>query len=119
MIPNDFSAFNNFNIAKHSYWEKSADEIQAFLATGQFPERAQVTAQQPVASVASPYSAPTAQPSYSAPATPAAVQTPYVAPQAAPATPVQPVTTAQPVTFPPMTSTGDPTPTRNFTGFSF
>jgi hypothetical protein len=43
MIPADFSAFNNFNIAKHSYWEKSAEEINAFLATGQFPERVQNT----------------------------------------------------------------------------
>jgi len=38
MIPMDFSAFNNFNIAKHSYWEKTASEIHTFLTTGAFPE---------------------------------------------------------------------------------
>ena len=30
MIPADFSAFENFQINKHSYWEKSADEIKVF-----------------------------------------------------------------------------------------
>ena len=47
MIPAEFSAFNNFNVARHSYWEKTAEEINAFLATGQFPERA--SANQPAA----------------------------------------------------------------------
>lgn len=37
-ISTDFSAFNNFNIAKHSYWEKTKEEIETFLATGSFPE---------------------------------------------------------------------------------
>ena len=37
-VPADFSAFANFNIAKHSYWEKTADEIETFLQTGSFPE---------------------------------------------------------------------------------
>ena len=40
VVNNDFSAFANFNIAKHSYWEKTAEEIETFLATGEFPERA-------------------------------------------------------------------------------
>ncbi|MBP5469877.1 MAG: hypothetical protein J6Z11_11615 [Candidatus Riflebacteria bacterium] len=38
IIPVDFSAFNNFKINKHSYWEKTAEEIETFLATGAFPE---------------------------------------------------------------------------------
>lgn len=38
LVPADFSAFNNFNINKHSYWEKTAEEINTFLATGSFPE---------------------------------------------------------------------------------
>ena len=38
MIAVDFSAFANFNIAKHSYWEKTAEEIAVFVATGEFPE---------------------------------------------------------------------------------
>jgi hypothetical protein len=39
-VPTDFSAFANFNIAKHSFWEKTAGEIQVFLNTGSFPEPA-------------------------------------------------------------------------------
>ena len=38
LVPADFSAFDNFHIEKHSYWEKTADEIAAFVATGTFPE---------------------------------------------------------------------------------
>ena len=48
MIPVDFSAFNNFNIARHSYWEKTNEEIQTYLTTGQFPERTQTNSQQTV-----------------------------------------------------------------------
>lgn len=61
MIPMDFSAFNNFNTAKHSYWEKTAEEIHTFLTTGVFPEviktesnTAASTATVPVAPVSQP-----------------------------------------------------------------
>jgi len=37
-VSTDFSAFTNFKINKHSYWEKTAEEIETFLATGKFPE---------------------------------------------------------------------------------
>ena len=37
-VPTDFSAFNNFKIEKHSYWVKTLEEIETFLATGAFPE---------------------------------------------------------------------------------
>ena len=37
-VSSDFSAFDNFKINKHSYWEKTAEEIETFLATGAFPE---------------------------------------------------------------------------------
>lgn len=40
-IPEDFTAFDNFDIGKHSYWEKTADEMETWLATGKFPEAAQ------------------------------------------------------------------------------
>ena len=116
MIPTDFSAFNNFNIAKHSYWEKSAEEINTFLATGQFPERAQNTQQavNTMANTANTYTAPAAPayqaaPQYNAPTQPITTTTPYVAPAANNAaipnaeTPVAPATT----------------PVRNFSGFSF
>lgn len=38
MIPADFSAFENFRLDKHSFWVKTADEINTFLTTGSFPE---------------------------------------------------------------------------------
>lgn len=129
MIPADFSAFNNFNIAKHSYWEKSAEEINTFLSTGQFPERQTANTQQAVnnvASVAGAYTAPSTIPA-------AAVQgvvTPSVvpaAPQQAPAAPAytaptytQPAVPTAPVSSAPGSATTAPgTPVRNFSGFSF
>ena len=39
-VSTDFSAFTNFKINKHSYWEKTLEEIEVFLATGAFPEAA-------------------------------------------------------------------------------
>lgn len=122
MIPADFSAFNNFNIAKHSYWEKSVEEINTFLTTGQFPEvvkNNQQSATNNVAAVAGAYTAPAAtyntQPAPAAPA--------YVAPQA----PVQPVAptyvpgTAAPAVVPAAPAAPAPAaaPARNFSGFSF
>ena len=127
MIPADFSAFNNFNIARHSYWEKTAEEIQAYITTGQFPERVQANNQQPTtASVAS-----AANTAYAYGAAPAST---YVAPATAPvastptiATPG--VATAAPAAAPTVTPVADPNvgaapvtgaaPTRNFNGFSF
>lgn len=120
MIPADFSAFNNFNIAKHSYWEKTTEEINTFLATGQFPERAtnnQQTANS-VANVANAYSVPgNATPAYSAPAqtvpqqttvsfVPDITTTPAAIPNNVNSTPI---VEAAPVA----------TPVRNFSGFSF
>ena len=64
MIPADFSAFDNFKVNKHSYWEKSLEEIQAFLSTGAFPEVVREGEQ-----AAAP------QQTYVAPAQPAAPQT--------------------------------------------
>ena len=114
MIPADFSAFNNFNIARHSYWEKSAEDINTYLTTGQFPERAGSAATAPVAPVAPaavPQAANTyagatyAAPAYMPPAAaPAQTAMPNVAPMTAPA--------AQPATNP-------GAPARNFNGFSF
>lgn len=120
MIPADFSAFNNFNIAKHSYWEKTIEEINTFLATGQFPEVAKANNQQTVnnvANVANTYNIPgTTVPAYTAPV------------QAAPTTPEQPpITTTTPYAAPAVNtaipntepSAAPTTPVRNFSGFSF
>ena len=119
MIPADFSAFNNFNIARHSYWEKTPEEINAFLTTGQFPERAQANAQQTASSaaaVASSYGATVTQQPYVAPTQPAAAATianPTINTPAVNTAPFNagPVNAASEVT--------NAAPTRNFSGFSF
>ena len=36
-VPADFSAFENYDPAKHDYWVKTEDEIATFLETGEFP----------------------------------------------------------------------------------
>jgi hypothetical protein len=122
MVPNDFSAFANFNIAKHSYWEKTVDEIDAYLTTGSFPEviRTNTTAAPAVATPVAPaYNAapvaPVAQPAYSAPVAP-------VAPQTVVATPVAPQTVTTPAVTPVAPATQPATtaaPARSFNGFSF
>jgi hypothetical protein len=121
MIPMDFSAFTNFNVARHSYWEKTDEEIQAFLATGQFPERAQNNNQQSVntmANTATTYAAP-ATPAYTAPAQVAPTQT--VPAYTAPAAPqyTAPVNTANAAIPNAEAPVAPATPVRNFSGFSF
>ena len=117
MIPADFSAFNNFNIAKHSYWEKTAEEINTFLATGQFPEVAKNNNQQAVNTMANTANAYTA-PAYQAPVQAAPAQT--VPAYTAPATP-QYTAPAAPMTAPATAAPANAAtaPTRNFSGFSF
>ena len=36
-VPADFSAFANFDITKHSFWVKTADELNEYLEKGSFP----------------------------------------------------------------------------------
>ena len=121
MIPADFSAFNNFNIARHSYWEKSADEINTYLTTGQFPEKAgNAVAPAAAAPVAAP--APAIAPqaanayagaTYAAPAQMPAQMPPVAAPvNAAPAAMPNAAPVAQP-------AANAGAPARNFNGFSF
>ena len=45
-VPADFSAFANFDIAKHSFWVKTAEEMEGYLATGSFPTTEQTTAEE-------------------------------------------------------------------------
>lgn len=104
MIPADFSAFNNFNVARHSYWEKTSDEINAFLATGQFPEKSQASAQ---------HAASTAVNAYSATATPTASA---VTTNTAPTTYSAPASTQFSAND--VTAASAP-PVRNFSGFKF
>lgn len=139
MIPADFSAFNNFNIAKHSYWEKTAEEIQTFLTTGQFPEVAkpmQAPAPAPTDADAPVYTRPTPQyaapataaPSYAAPQSVPGTAAPYITPATNPVqTPVTPqyqtATSPAPAYAAPVaapaTEAVPNTPARNFSGFSF
>lgn len=124
MVPNDFSAFANFNIAKHSYWEKTVDEINAYLTTGSFPEaiRTNNTAPAvnaaPVATATPAYAAPV-QPTYTAPVAPATVApvvTPVATTPVAPVTPVAPAVTTPVAPAQPATTAA---PARSFNGFSF
>jgi hypothetical protein len=123
-VPTDFSAFNNFNIAKHSFWEKSVDDINTFLTTGSFPEYVKPQAQTQTTVTEGAYVAPTAfnapaapaapaQPVYQAPTAPAA---PTHTPPVAPATPAAPVANETPTAQPTVTTDR---PQRNFGGFSF
>lgn len=113
MIPTDFSAFNNFNIAKHSYWEKTTEEINTFLATGQFPEVAKANNQQTVNNVATSANAYVATAPAAAPDQTVPTYTAPAAPQyAAPAAPMNTPATAAP-------DNAATTPVRNFSGFSF
>jgi hypothetical protein len=125
-VPADFSAFANFNIAKHSYWEKSVADINTFLTTGSFPEVAKPQTQEgayvaPTAFSAQP-AAPTfntqpapAAPAYVAPAAP--VYTAPVAPTVV--TPVAPVAAPVVNEAPATQPTATDRPARNFGGFSF
>lgn len=119
-IPADFSAFVNFNIAKHSFWEKSVGDINVFLNTGSFPEAAkpqtasaaQVTTQAagapiyeaPQYSQAPAYNPPTqgfVPPAFgSAAAQPANTFTPPIVPNYAPVQTNIPAQTATPVAQP-------------------
>lgn len=51
MIPADFSAFDGFDISKHSYWVKTPEDIAEYLKTGHFPETGNA-AKEPTAPVA-------------------------------------------------------------------
>jgi hypothetical protein len=124
MIPADFKAFTNVNIAMHSYWEKTAEEINTFLTTGQFAEVAKANNTQQaannVATVANAYTAPAnATPAYAAPGAPAApaytapTAPAYTAPVAQPAAPAYTAPAA------PQAAPATGTPVRNFSGFSF
>ena len=109
MIPNDFNAFNNFNIARHSYWEKSAEEINSYLATGQFPERT-VTNSQTMTNGTVAASAGTN------------VYSSTTIPNNVPSTATVPVQTVATNNFNSGAAVNIPaneTPVRNFSGFSF
>jgi len=108
LVPEDFSAFDNFSINKHSYWEKSAEELQAYLDTGSFPavEAKQVGPNEAAKAIVE-------QAGGEAKVEEALFGTAAPAPQPAPA----PVAT--PVVEQPAPAPAEEKPVRNFSGFSF
>lgn len=66
------SAFTNFDVSKHSYWVKSVEELEAYLATGSFPEAKKEAAQEfnNTKTFAAETPAFNAQPTYVAPTDP-------------------------------------------------
>lgn len=116
-VSTDFGPFVNFNIAKHSYWEKSAEDINTFLTTGSFPEYTKPAQE-------GAYVAPqTAAPTYTAPVQTAPVyQTPVNSTPVAQPVYQAPVTPTAPTTAPasqPAATPATDRPARNFGGFSF
>ncbi len=105
-VTKDFSAFNNFDITKHSFWIKSAAELQYFIDNGTFP----VAEQKPVSvstgldkfSAAPMEEKRTEQPFNAGPVLTQPAPTPVV--------PQTPVVEEKPATE---------RPVRNFSGFSF
>lgn len=124
-VSTDFGAFANFNIAKHSYWEKSIEDINTFLSTGSFPEYVKPTQEGAYVAPAAPAFTAPAQPAYTAPVQAAPVyQAPVNSTPVAQPVYQAPVTSAPaaPVTQPaaqPAAAPATERPARNFGGFSF
>ena len=131
MVPADFSAFENFQVNKHSYWEKSPEDINYYLVNGSFPEvkkeEASATTNITTATGAAPQATPTTATAtattaapYAQPVTPAAPQAPVSPAYQAPVSPTYqtPVTPAQSYTVPeaPQAETPAGRPTRQFGG---
>ena len=58
LIPADFSAFENFDLTRHSFWVKSEAEMDEFIRVGAFPEGKKEETTSVAASAASVYSVP-------------------------------------------------------------
>lgn len=106
LVSPDFSAFNNFDITKHSFWVKTADELAAFVANGSFP-----AAEQKPASTSANLE--TLIPNKTEEAK--VEQALGMTPETTPAPAVQPA----PVATPAAEEKPAERPARNFTGFSF
>ena len=122
LIPEDFSAFANFKINKHSYWELTKEQIEDYLATGEFhvsneatKAQSNVVTQQPAQ-----YNAPTtASTAFGAPYQPAQPTPVYQPAQmvSGPAFTTQPMPTQQ--NFQPQQPTAEPVRNFNASKFSF
>lgn len=111
-VPTDFSAFDNFHINKHSYWEKSEDDINTFLTTGKFPDVIKADSSFAERTVSAPVTstvASTGANTVTIASTPASV-TPTAAVSA-----VEPTTESAPAAAP----AAAPAISRKFSGFDF
>lgn len=120
IIKNDFTAFTNFKIEKHSYWIKTVDEINTFIATGSFPEvaKAETQAAPQQTAFAAPPTQPTYQaPAYQTPAQPAVNVTPTPTPNAFAAAEANPFTAPTQPTQAAQSTQAPAAP--KFQGFSF
>jgi len=113
IIPADFSAFDNFDITKHSYWVKSAEDLESYLATGHFPEVAKEEEQPASKNLDKVIATPAEEAKVEA----ALGITPEVAPAVEPAPAVTPAA-ASVVEEKPVETPVD-RPARSFNGFSF
>lgn len=84
VVSTDFSAFNNFDISKHSFWVRSAEDMATYLATGVFPEVNKDAAPAPAAEikVAAPVTPAISTPVVPAPAPVVEAPKPVEAPKA-------------------------------------
>lgn len=109
-VPMDFSAFNNFEVSKHSFWVKTAADLETYLATGAFKAD-----EQPVQATATA----AANQQYYGQADAARPNTATVQETPTMQQPVQ-QPTVQPTQQPAQQqSTTTERPVRNFSGFSF
>ena len=68
LISNDFSAFDSLKLNRHSFWEKSAEDMSTFVSTGTFPAAPKTEAPATAAPQAAPQTAYTAPNTTTAPA---------------------------------------------------
>lgn len=120
LIPEDFSAFANFKINKHSYWELTKEQIEDYLATGEFHVSNEATKAQGNTAMQQPaqYNAPTPTTAYGAPYQPAQPTAPAYQPTQ---TVSGPAFTAQPTPTQPNFQPQQPAaePVRNFNASKF
>lgn len=124
LIPEDFSAFANFKINKHSYWELTKEQIEDYLATGEFHVSNEATKAQSNVVTQQPAQYNTSTAAYGAPYQPAqpmpAQPTPAYQPTqmtAGPAFTTQPMPTQQ--NFQPQQPASEPVRNFNASKFSF
>lgn len=123
LIPMDFSGFNGFKINKHSYWEKSAEDLAYFVQNRSFPEAPK--APMPTDADAPRYTATPATTGYApqttqAATTPVDEDLPFTMDEPAVVPPTQvPTASTEAATAAQQSPVNATRPTRNFSGPTF